>query len=85
MPIAMRGSPPKIASEKLVFDPNRGGWVSETGIARPGQARQLPSNYEKPAERGEGSKHFENVHVGEWMLDMKREQALGLAPKDWST
>jgi hypothetical protein len=85
MPIAMRGSPPKLASEKLVFDPNRGGWVSETGIARPGQARQLPSNYEKPAERGEGSKHFENVHVGEWMLDMKREQALGLAPKDWST
>lgn len=31
------------------------------------------------------TRHFEHRHVGDWQLNMKSEQSLGLAPPDWST
>lgn len=85
----MQGSPlSQKLREGMVFDPIRGGWVSDT-VVRPGQARMLPSNYDKgaspPGGKGIPPKHIENVHEGPWKLDMKQEQELGLAPPDWST
>lgn len=90
MPVYMTGaprSPPQMqqkSNERMHFDANRGGWVSG-GIVRPGEEARLPRNYESGSIKAGMGKHIENVHVGEWKLDMKREQELGLAPADWST
>ena len=77
--------PHYVPRSKLVFDPLRGGWV-QPQVHRAGQERAKPPHLEAGSSpTGKHvPHHYEERHFGDWKLDMKSEQALGLAPPDWS-
>ena len=84
--MTMSGSPKPMGTGKpaMIFDAMRGGWV-QPDVHRAGQSRAAPPHWEAPPAKGKRDpSHYELKHYGDWQLDMKSEQKLGLAPADWS-
>lgn len=48
--------------------------------------QQNPTSFVPSPPKAGATMHHEAIHYGDsWMLDMKKETELGIAPKDWST
>lgn len=85
-------SPHVVPREEMFFNPETGGWQTQSasgGSHRVGQP-PLPSSPPSPSriprsrEKAIESKAMRDIHYGDYKLDMAKEVALGILPPDWS-
>ena len=93
-PIGFGAAPHFVIREKMHFDPELGGWAMRKAHDSTHRAQQPPShpphwappdNAGLPRNRDKNSRDIEKFHYGDFRLDMKEEEKLGLMPPAWST